>query len=223
MSNRIKSTVETIEADPESARLTAVRTFVLYRDSDYSGSQKLFVSAHDVDAGIVGPGQWIEPGDYLSEMDKLNRPEEAEANKPSWMPYRILSIGRNHLMWHVPSSKRYLNFTEPRMRKLSGEYKIPALIFRTDGRDLYCHAVKASVITPTTPLYKVPLPNFFTEGRICLGSMPTFGCAPSDAEKWTSAYFDSAFTHAAYIETWKAAKKGKPIELKPANKKVKDL
>lgn len=214
------SLVETIEAEPIVSELDATHAFFLYR-SHYGN--EAFISSHQISDGIVGPGQWIEPSGFLSEMDKLNRPKKAKADTPAWIPYRILSVGRDHLSWLVPSGQRFMSFTEPRMRKLSGKLKAPALVFCCKPGGLHVRAVKSSSVTPSTPLYEAPFPNLYDGGRVCLGTMPKHGCLPADAERWTDAFFGSDFTHFTYQKYWSAVKAGKKPELKPTTQTIQDL
>lgn len=214
--------IERFDAEPAVDEVTATDAYILY------GSNVKHVSHHDVKAGTVGPGKWVDAHALLRALDKVNRPakakREAKAEAPVWLPYHILSIGSDELCWHVPAAKRRLNFTEPRMRKLSGELQLPAMLFKVQGRSLHLAAIPDDAIpAPDTPLYQAPFPNTYKGGGLCHGTMKKYGHAPADAAKWTDAFFDSAFTHFTYFKYWQAVKAGKSPALKPMGKTLKEL
>lgn len=219
------STVRRAEAQPEVIGASASRTIVIYGDG--TGN---FASVHDIDKqGIVGPGTWLDSKAFLHEVDCLHRPKKAEAREkaeqPVWLPYTILAASTSCLIWHVPHGYRDLRFTEPRMAALSGRYHVPGLVFKADSsKRIEVYAVKGKA-SPSikAPLCEAPFPNLYTGGKVCTGSMPTYGCAPTDAEKWTESFFGSAFSHYTYFKYWTARKAGKNPALKPTKQTIEDL
>lgn len=165
----------------------------------------------------------------LKELDRHHRPKVAKKrekeDRPAWLPYRILCHGSRKLVWHVPASERSLSFTEPKMKAFSGQHPVPPLVFSvTEGRMSVAAIKERATIDQDTSLYQAPFPNIYKGGGLCHGSMRKYGHAPADAEKWTEAFFGSAFTHRQFFNYWQAIKAGeKPTALKPLNLTLKDL
>lgn len=176
----------------------------------YGGDHEASVAEHKVRSGTptatVGPARWLDQDEIKKEIMDW---KERQQYDPCYLPYRLLSCTPNHIVWHVPAQKRAMSF-EGANKPLSGKMlPVPPLVFATDGNSLKVFALDSDGEPPhpDAMLHVAPFPNTYTDGRVCIGTMPTFGAAPADAEKWTDAFFDSTFTHGSFNKYWTAVSK----------------
>ena len=215
------TTVEIIPVADEGENISATKAWVFYGNISYGRAS---ISEHAINKGVVGAAQWLDASKVREEIMSWQEREEEEIS-PRYLPYHILSSTSDSLVWFVPSSKRSLTFTAPALKSLSGKsLTVPSLVFQVKGSRLLVHAIRSSKCPALdSPLYDSPFPNMMTGGSVCTGTMEKHGVKPSDAEAWTDSFFESAFTHSAYVKYWKSVSKGEKPKLRPANLTLKDF
>lgn len=216
------TTIEVAPVTDPGARITATKVWVFY-GSNYETAS---IAEHGVNgSGVVGPAKWLDEASVRKEIMSWKEREQ-ENTAPAYLPHRILSSSSTRLVWFVPAAKQSLAFTSPKLEPLSGKpLPVPPLVFSAGAGSLTVFALaRDDCPGPATRLYEAPFPNTYTDGSVCLGSMPRHGVAPPDAEAWTDSFFESAFTHETFVKYWRAAAAGKKTpKLKPAGITLKDL
>ena len=167
-----------------------------------AGGGGAFASLHRVkQADDEGP--YLAPGEPLTTAFVRALAQGLGAQvKPEIFPENILARTPDLLVWWSQPKCRVMFFggTNQEARKLNGlVFPHPALIFKVAGKDLF---VRATAVTsrpgPETTLKTAPYWNTDSRGLVCAGSMR--GPESSDIASisaFETAYFQSAFTHAA--------------------------
>ncbi len=162
--------------------------------------------------------------------------------KPEIFPENILARTLDLLVWWSRPQCRVMFFggTDQEARKLNGlVFPHPALVFRVVGKDLFVRAMATtSRPGPGAPLKTAPYWNTDSRGLVSTGSMRVPESSDiASIPAFESAYFQSAFTHAAgavrltsypggFIGLWKslAGRKRFPIRyLTDASETLQDL
>lgn len=118
------------------------------------------------------------------------------------LPTNILHIntGENaSVLWHTPSVKRQLFFTES-LEILNGTAEVPAMLWFAGKRSLKVFAL-ANNRRPTeeTPLFYAPFFNVYENGSVCMGTVDVdiknSSSLEEFIEKWEDYFFNSYFSH----------------------------
>jgi hypothetical protein len=118
------------------------------------------------------------------------------------LPTNILHIntGENaSVLWHTPSVKRQLFFTE-NLEILNGTAEVPAMLWFAGKRSLKVFAL-ANNRRPTeeTPLFYAPFFNVYENGSVCMGTVDVdiknSSSLEEFIEKWEDYFFNSYFSH----------------------------
>jgi PRTRC genetic system protein B len=122
--------------------------------------------------------------------------------KPEIFPENILARTPDLLVWWSRPEWRVMFFggTDQEARKLNGlVFPHPALVFEVVGKDLFVRAMATSSRPgPGAPLKATPYWNTDSRGLVCTGSMRVPESSDiASIPAFASAYFQSAFTHAA--------------------------
>lgn len=117
-----------------------------------------------------------------------------------FLPESVLYRTSELLVWWVPPQQRTLFFAEhlAELRAASGKLAPqPPLVFAATHDRLWVRALKRNQRpTPDTRLCVAPYMNTYTNGGVCLGSMPVPRAANvSTMDRWVDAFFNSSFTH----------------------------
>ena len=118
------------------------------------------------------------------------------------LPTNILHIntGENaSVLWHTPSMKRQLYFTE-NLEIPNGIAQVPAMLWLAGKRNLKVFAL-ANNRRPTekTSLFYAPFFNVYENGTVCMGTVDVDIKNSSSLEeftkKWEDYFFNSYFSH----------------------------
>jgi PRTRC genetic system protein B len=115
---------------------------------------------------------------FLNDLANTIKQENFEALKfKGLIPKNVIYFHSEDqyptLIWLLPSHKRHLYFSNEEKIK-SGIYQLPDMLLAWDDGTLYCFRLNLKGdITLDTPLYLMPLPNIYDNGRICLGNGKT--------------------------------------------------
>lgn len=118
------------------------------------------------------------------------------------LPTNILHIntGENaSVLWHTPSVKRQLFFTE-NLEILNGTAEVPAMLWFAGKRSLKVFALaKNRRPTEETPLFYAPFFNVYENGSVCMGTVDVdiknSSSLEEFIEKWEDYFFNSYFSH----------------------------
>jgi PRTRC genetic system protein B len=172
---------------------------LLYRSGD-----RAFATVHEVLKAPEGHAPTLAPGRALGPefLHDLVRTLQG-ATPPEIFPANVLHRTPDTVCWWTPAQRQRMFFRtdDAHLRRLNGQlFPHPALVFRATARDLYVRALaKSQRPQATTRLCVAPYWNTDpANGHVCLGSTPipstlTLHSSP----RYESAFFASAFTHAA--------------------------
>ncbi|MDH4483115.1 MAG: PRTRC system protein B [Rhodoferax sp.] len=164
---------------------------------------------------IIRPGRPLVPYDYLTMVRALGFDEQP---RMEWCDPSVLAKGMGKLIWWTPPMQRpmFLNVQNDAGIQCTsqGVCPLPAMVWMLNERHLYVYAVRGNERPiQTDQLCQAPLLNVASTGAVCLGSTVTPGEeARDDVLGWTSAFFESTFTHPGDVETGQLTKHVDPVE-----------
>lgn len=172
---------------------------LLYRSAEGSfATVHAVVKDPDGHAPTLTPGRALGP-DFLQELVRSLQ----GAVPPEIFPPNVLYRTPDSICWWTPAQRRRMFFRadDPHLKRLNGQlYPHPALVFSASPHALHVRALaKSQRPLAKTRLYVAPYWNTDPgTGHVCLGSSPipstlTITSYPG----YESAFFASAFTHAA--------------------------
>lgn len=140
----------------------------------------------------IGPSAPVSE-EFLNDLVELIHKKEFKSLKfkgltPSNVIYHHCDNRKPQMLWWRPAEKRELIFSA--MNKIeSGEYEMPPILFYLNKGELHVFRFQG-IIDAETPLYKVPLPNIYVGGAVCLGSLKSKLKKPKSLEDIISLYED---------------------------------
>lgn len=173
-----------------------------------SGGSADFATKHPVltkEGGVIEIGAG-EPLDQHGVLELTMQLSGHSCIRHGLLPPNILSIGLNHVAWHVPPTTRTVFFKttgEGTVGTRSGRTPHPGLVFLAINRCLFLFAVKGGERPDAkTPLYVAPYLNCWESGQVCTGSTPL----PDESviatmKAWEDGFFLSNFSHTNHQRT----------------------
>lgn len=185
----------------DDATLQLQKAILLYARSGYGPEANAFATLHDLQPGTdqqpeLAAGRLLTRDD-LESLYKALRGTQSLA----YLPPHVLAASPDGVAWHEPAQERTLFFQtrDESLNTISGTYPQPALLWVYDGPTLSVYALPHDERPkPDTELLSVPFYNTYENGNICLGSTPLpKHHDPNRTSEISSAFFQSAFTHAS--------------------------
>jgi PRTRC genetic system protein B len=186
-----------MEVVASEGRTIQINTAVLVYGDGYGGNG--YVSVHKVEVGKNGHPV-ILPGQAASRrgLTKLFR-ELVPSSRPKveLLHERVIAKGEGFMAWYQPSGIKRLYFNSEHVGRRSEDAVVPATIHVVTQGNWYVFAYKGKERpNAETPLFQSPFYNVWSDGRVCVGSMPLpKGTAASQPDAWEEAFFGSEFTH----------------------------
>jgi PRTRC genetic system protein B len=177
-----------------SVELRLQQVALFYAREDH-GAETGYVEVRPIIQGPTGPEYGAgRPADaeYLRRMLLGDMPLTLNLLDP-----RLLAHGGNEAAWWSRPGRQALFFTGDGMKRHDAKsVSMPALVFHVrDGRLRVRALACRGRPTPRTPLYVAPLWNIYSNGNVCMGSMPVPDGPPAERiDAWERAWWDSAFT-----------------------------
>lgn len=184
------------------ATLELQKAILLYaRKNSYGDDAHAFATLHDIQEG-AGEQPELAPGKLLTREDLESLYKALRGTQSlAFLPPHLLAASPDGVAWHEPAQERTLFFQtrDESLNNISGTYPQPALLWIYDGPTLSVFALPSDERpTPNTELLSVPFYNTYESGNICLGSTPLpKHHDPNRTSEISSAFFQSAFTHAS--------------------------
>lgn len=185
----------------DDATLQLQKAILLYARSGYGPEANAFATLHDLQPGTdqqpeLAAGKLLTRDD-LEGLYKALRGTQSLA----YLPPHVLAASPDGVAWHEPAQERVMFFQtrDASLNSISGAYPQPPLLWVYDGPTLSVYALASDERPgPNTELFNTPYYNTFSGGNICLGSTPLpKHHDPMRTSEISSAFFQSAFTHAA--------------------------
>lgn len=169
----------------------------------YAGSGgSSFATVHDI-ASAPGGAATILPGRPMTAFAALRLARRLmKRREGGFIPDRLIFQDSTALAWWVPPGQRPIWFRcaggELGAAERSEVVSHPGLVFCvTAMRKWYVWAIKGEGRPAAdTKLYRAPYFNVWESGQICVGNVDLPERATAEKiDEWTSAFFDSWFTH----------------------------
>jgi PRTRC genetic system protein B len=176
-----------------------LRRAILVYASKGGGS---FATVHDI-AANQGGGATILPGRPMTAFAVLRLARSLMKRQDGgFIPDRLIFQDSAAIAWWVPPGMRRIWFRCPEDQLVAGErsevVSHPGLVFCvTTARKWFVWAIKgAARPKDSTRLFRAPYFNVWESGQICVGNVDLPERATAEKlDEWTSAFFDSWFTH----------------------------
>lgn len=178
----------------------ALQAIIVYQqDLDHQGDS-YYLETRRIHKGRMMEGVPMTK-DALSKI--VSEIKTAEIDKiycKGFLPKNLLYQGKNNLnvelIWYVKSSWQTLSFSKSLGIK-NGIMKVPTLIFKLKGSELFVFAIKSDSPKESSLLYQAPFHNVFSGGNICMGSAKVVKSNEINEimRNYEKAFFQSKFTH----------------------------
>jgi PRTRC genetic system protein B len=181
------------------------RLAIVVHTSEMNDWRDAYLESHEIDeAGRILEGKPLKQETIQCIVDVFFDERQNAVAVSGLIPsnvlqFEILPGGRYSLIWHRPAERRQIFFAGA-LHIPSGQAWVPALLYQTDGRKLSVYAL-ASDDRPTesTPLYRAPFHNIYTDGSVCLGSAqvkkPAQKTYANLMKYWEDLFWLSEFSH----------------------------
>jgi PRTRC genetic system protein B len=183
------------------------RALLVYGQNNYNGypPRHPFVTMHDVvhedGEARLSAGQLVSPPLLRSLLAALAPTPAIEV-----LPEKVIARSADVVVWWSPARTRAMFFShrggDKTLQQLNGKrYPHPPLLFRASGKNLWIRALPRNTRPQAdTKLTMAPYWNCYDNGVVCAGTMqiPTTRTLAA-LEQWESAFFTSAFSHAAGV------------------------
>jgi len=114
----------------------------------------------------------------------------------------LIAVTNNTVVWWAPKQSKLIRFKEQHIGKRQAVLEQPPLLFMIHNGDWYVFALeKNERPNASSKLLRSPYFNVWNSHKICVGTtkLPT-SYEAFKPDRWTNAFFQSAFTHTNYHE-----------------------
>lgn len=180
-----------------------IQAVMLYRGShfvQYAQVDSFLATVHPVrqepEGPVLGAGQLLSQEAFYDMLKALNAPQAY------FLPEHVLACSAQLLVWWEPARRRRMYFhpSNLMMKEFSGvELPHPPLVFVCTPRNMCVFALKHNRRPDLdTQLSVAPYFNVnASTGLVCLGdTVRPDALRPDLTEQWSTAFFESYFTHA---------------------------
>lgn len=157
------------------------------------GRDGLVWTAHGFANGVMQAGSPVNAQQRDELIEGMGGGQHGES--VTWVDDSIIATGSRTRIWWRAAMIRPMYFVGG-SGTITYRVKWPALVFSVvDGRfRVFAHAGQARP-DQSTPLYHAPLGNFYSDGRMCFGSVRAPSLEREGAAAFEAAVYDTRFSH----------------------------
>ena len=180
--------------------LIPAAALIAYICEDDFSRREYFLECRSINKdGLMGAGKPVSQHfiQSLTENFSAGASSVPHGEIPQKMLYADTQKGK--YVWHSPPCRKYMYF-KTGLNIPNGEYTLPGLVWKVDGKILYLYAYRAKRLTSGTQLFSAPFFNVSPQsGNVCLGNaslkMPETLTFCNFLKFWEDKFFLSEFSH----------------------------
>lgn len=155
-----------------SQGLAPKAAFIIYNCLDNNSQEQQIVARHKFD--LTKNGYVLGTAKLLSESQQIQVAEHIVATKKTslgLLPENVIHIGINDLIWYVKAKVWKMAFPTEKGTEYF-DVPLPAHLIRAKDGEFFAYALKSNKRpTANTEIFHSPVPNVYSDGRICQGSV----------------------------------------------------
>jgi len=187
--------------------LTPVKALLIYKSDNDTG--ETYVESFDIDKTgkpvNAHPLAVDEAGAIARALDSSGELKRNYMCSKGILPKQVLFIDPSadgYVVWHTPVRQADLLFAH-KLGIPNGRAHVPAMVWKANRENLILFALKnSSIPKESTTLYRAPFFNIYSDGRVCMGTVPIEVAQASSLQEfiatWEQYFFNSYFSHSMH-------------------------